>query len=679
MHRNSIGFKLITLSTLLIIFVSLFLGSFSIYNSQNLLLKNAQITSAQTLQESQKALNIYFKSLSQSVNLLTRKDELINLGKGLHSTRNINLVANSIFAALGVTDGAIKGYYVTKDGFMVEVSTSNKEGKLTYSTNFSQGEVPVSKDWFAKALTTVNRNGVYAYYTAPYIDVSRQASIMTVSQCVQVDGNFLGVVALDINFNTVTDFVQNIKLLNTGYTELTGADGTVYVASPERTKLIEGNFSDSSIWGDFQNVSSGSKSYKLGDMTYYLTCMTDNITGWKLFGYLPSKEITSSFTSFRSLILIAMLLCIAIGLVATILTIKPMIKRIMKLKTFVTKLAIGDFSSNITISGKDEITILGAELNQMTENVASLLKDIHEASNALVTTSAHIVEIEKKTQETSTNTNIAMQEIAQGNNNLAENTQQVNLQIDTLSHQLDDSDCYIREARAMSKQTHLLSKQGMDMLHSLRLHAEKTKSNVQLSNKVFNDMTSSMEKIHYISDTIAQITSQTNLLSLNASIEAARAGESGKGFVVVATEIRKLADASKASTDEIRNIIDEINQKSLEASHAISEVQDILLQENAAIHDTLTSFEQIIYSLNGLTNHIHELSKLNKNMMTAKNTVVSNTEKIAAISEETASSSEEISASTTEAEAVILKLGQHIEDLNTLAHDLKADVARFTL
>ena len=233
MHRNSIGFKLITLSTLLIIFVSLFLGSFSIYNSQNLLLKNAQITSAQTLQESQKALNIYFKSLSQSVNLLTRKDELINLGKGLHSTRNINLVANSIFAALGVTDGAIKGYYVTKDGFMVEVSTSNKEGKLTYSTNFSQGEVPVSKDWFAKALTTVNRNGVYAYYTAPYIDVSRQASIMTVSQCVQVDGNFLGVVALDINFNTVTDFVQNIKLLNTGYTELTGADGTVYVASPE--------------------------------------------------------------------------------------------------------------------------------------------------------------------------------------------------------------------------------------------------------------------------------------------------------------------------------------------------------------------------------------------------------------------------------------------------------------
>ncbi len=679
MHSHSIGVKLITLSTILIVLVSLFLGSFSIYNSQQILLKNANLTSIQTLEESQKALNIYFKSLSQPVNLLTRKDELINLGKGHHSSKNISFVSNSIVAALGITDGAIRGYYATTDGLMVEVSTSNQDGKVTYSTNVSVGNNPVTKDWFAKALTTNERNGVYAYYTAPYIDVARQTSIMTVSQCVKADDTVLGVVALDINFNAVTDFVQNIKLLNTGYTELTGSDGIVYVASPERAKIIEGNFSDTPMWLDFEATQSGSKSYKINGMTYYLTCMTDNITGWKLFGYLPSKEITSSFTSFRSLIFVAMILSVVIGLVATMITIKPIITKIMKLKDYVSKLAKGDFSSKISISGKDEIAILAAELNQMTENVSSLLKDIHEASNSLVTISTHIVEIEKQTRETSTNTNLAMQEIASGNNSLAENTQQVNLQIDHLSHQLDDSDHYIREARSISKETHLLSKQGMEMLHSLSAHAEKTKANVQLSNKVFNEMTSSIEKIHYISDKIAEITSQTNLLSLNASIEAARAGESGKGFVVVATEIRKLADASKTSTDEIRNIIDEINQKSLEASHAISEVQDILLEENTAVHDTLTSFEQIITSLNGLTDLIHEISKLNKTMMHAKSTVVSNTEEIAAISEETASSSEEISASTTEAEAAIFKLGQHIEDLNTLAHHLKTDVARFTL
>ena len=679
MHKNSIGFKLIILSTLLILFVSLFLGFFSIHNSQKLLLNNAQITSVQTLEESQKALSIYFKSLSQSVNLLTRKEELIHLGKRENTTENINLVANSISAALDVTDGAIKGYYATLNDTMVEVSLSIEDGHPVYSTNVSHSDAPTTKDWFTKALTTAERDGVYAYYSAPYIDVQHQTSIITVSQCVKSDDTVLGVVALDINFNAVTDFVQNIKLLNTGYTELISNDGTVYVASPERAKLIEGNFSDTPIWLDFQNVSSGSKAYKLGGMTYYLTCMTDSITGWKLFGYLPAKEIISSFVSFTRLIFIAILLSIGIGLVATMLTINPMIKRIMKLKIFVSKLAKGDFSSKITISSKDEIAILGTELNQMTENVASLLKGINEASNTLATTSAHIVEIEKQTQETSTNTNIAIQEIARGNNDLAENTQQVNLQIDTLSHQLDDSDHYIREARSMSKETHLLSKQGMDMLHSLSIHAEKTKTNVQLSNKVFNDMTSSIEKIHYISDTIAEITSQTNLLSLNASIEAARAGESGRGFVVVATEIRKLADASKASTDEIRNIIDEINQRALEASDAISEVQNILLEENAAVNDTLTAFQQIIHSLNGLTNHIHEISKLNKNMMNAKNTVVSNTQEIAAISEETASSSEEIAASATEAEAATLKLSQHIEDLNTLAHHLKTDVARFKL
>ena len=679
MRSHSIGFKLVTLSTILVVLISLFLGSFSIYNSQRLLLKNANLTSIQTLEESKKALNIYFKSLSQSVNLLTRKDELINLGRGQHYPKNIDLVANSITAALGVTDGAIKGYYATNDGITVEVSTSTQDDNITYSTHVTEGEVPVTKDWFAKALTSTNRNEVSAYYSSPYVDVAKQTSIITVSQCVKSNGVTLGVVALDINFNAVTDFVQNIKLLNTGYTELVGPDGSIYVASLERAKIIEGDFSDTPMWLDFETTQSGSKSYKINGMTYYLTCTTDNITGWKLFGYLPSTEITSSFTSFRSLIFVAMILSVGLGLVATIITVKPIIKKIMNLKDFVSKLAKGDFSSKISISGKDEIAILSTELNQMTENVSSLLKDIHEASNSLVTTSTDIIEIEKQTRETSTNTNLAMQEIARGNNSLAENTQQVNLQIDNLSHQLDDSDHYIREARTMSKETHLLSKQGMETLHCLSAHAEKTTANVQLSNKVFNEMTSSIEKIHYISDTIAQITSQTNLLSLNASIEAARAGESGKGFVVVATEIRKLADASKASTDEIRSIIDEINQKSLEASHAISEVQDILLEENKAVHDTLTSFEQIIASLNGLTDHIHEISKLNKTMMHAKNTVVSNTEEIAAISEETASSSEEISASTTEAETAIYKLGQHIEDLNTLAHHLKTGISQFTL
>lgn len=196
-------------------------------------------------------------------------------------------------------------------------------------------------------------------------------------------------------------------------------------------------------------------------------------------------------------------------------------------------------------------------------------------------------------------------------------------------------------------------------------------------NCIVKDMNESTRLINTISETIAEITEQTSLLSLNASIESARAGEAGKGFAVVAEEIGKLAEQSRNSTEEIKVIIEGIKIKSETALKAIEATESVVKEQDLAVDKTQEIFSEILKSIGIMIDKVEEVQLSIVDINNKKQSTIEEIENISSISQETASASEEVTASTEEINAVMSKFTSYAGDLQLLSEKLGIEMEKF--
>ncbi len=222
-----------------------------------------------------------------------------------------------------------------------------------------------------------------------------------------------------------------------------------------------------------------------------------------------------------------------------------------------------------------------------------------------------------------------------------------------------------------------LSSRGLSMVDTLIEKSNDTRVSTNKVSELVIDMDESTEKINSVSDTISQITEQTNLLSLNASIEAARAGEAGRGFAVVAEEIRKLAEQSKGSTMEIKKIVDDIKTKTNIAVVAIKDTEKIVEEQDGVVDEAKAVFNDIMEGVQELISKVTEISDYIVVIDKKKDNVVTQIENISSISQETAASSEEVTASTEEVTGISEELTGHANELQHMSEKLKEIINTF--
>ena len=670
---------------------------------ESVLNSNMQLTSEQTLNSAMTSLQTYEKTISIPVDLLTRKDSIKQLLlEPENYDKYIDNVNDELVAACKVVNGSVRAYYALNDGRTITGWVQYEADGSKTAMNTVENKDLSGKEWYTACQGRKAKvNSIFSYITAPYVDEETGEQIITVCQEVKYKDVVQGVVAMDIDASALADYVENIRLLNTGFVMLVDEQGNIVVDSESNT-FADGTVADLEFFAPLTEELDKLEEQKaqleenedpaaddIGLQASYtlrpegrdcaITAMTDRITGWRLLGCISDQENQKNLININIGTLMAGVIGLIFGCVIAVLTALSFNREIKKLQNATHRVAGGDFSEKIKVTRSDEFGVLETNFNGMMDDVSGLIHAVEDKSNHILEVAGGISEVAGNTKTTIEQVTQAIDSVAQGAVKQAESTQEANTEVEHLKNSLDETKEYVSGMNGMTEKANEVSTEGIESVKDLIEKSGKTAEKSKGSLEVMNEMVESIDKIFYISDTIADITSQTNLLSLNASIEAARAGEMGKGFAVVADEIRKLADESKESTDEIKKIITEITEKSKLVESTMQENEVLQTEQQEAINRTEEIFGEIMKQIEMLGSGMERINALNDTMSANKDLVVDKMGTIASVSEQSAAATEEVNASTEQVNVTMEEISEHTETLQAIAKDLMETINRFKL
>ena len=670
---------------------------------ESVLNSNMQLTSGQTLNSAMTSLQTYEKTISIPVDLLTRKDSIKQLLlEPENYDKYIDNVNDELVAACKVVNGSVRAYYALNDGRTITGWVQYEADGSKTAMNTVENKDLSGKEWYTACQGRKAKvNSIFSYITAPYVDEETGEQIITVCQEVKYKDVVQGVVAMDIDASALADYVENIRLLNTGFVMLVDEQGNIVVDSESNT-FADGTVADLEFFAPLTEeldkleeqkaqleenedpaaddiVLQASYTMRAEGRDCAIMAMTDRITGWRLLGCISDQENQKNLININIGTLMAGVIGLIFGCVIAVLTALSFNREIKKLQNATHRVAGGDFSEKIKVTRSDEFGVLETNFNGMMDDVSGLIHAVEDKSNHILEVAGGISEVAGNTKTTIEQVTQAIDSVAQGAVKQAESTQEANTEVEHLKNSLDETKEYVSGMNGMTEKANEVSTEGIESVKDLIEKSGKTAEKSKVSLEVMNEMVESIDKIFYISDTIADITSQTNLLSLNASIEAARAGEMGKGFAVVADEIRKLADESKESTDEIKKIITEITEKSKLVESTMQENEVLQTEQQEAINRTEEIFGEIMKQIEMLGSGMERINALNDTMSANKDLVVDKMGTIASVSEQSAAATEEVNASTEQVNVTMEEISEHTETLQAIAKDLMETINRFKL
>ncbi|KFL43272.1 hypothetical protein CH76_07750 [Lysinibacillus sp. BF-4] len=391
-------------------------------------------------------------------------------------------------------------------------------------------------------------------------------------------------------------------------------------------------------------------------------------------------EIRGVLISFITKIVLIMLVVLAIGFVVSSLLTARIISPLSRMKEQIQTIAAGegDLTKQLDSTSKDEIGEMAQSFNQMLTSLRTMMTQIAQTATTVTTASQSLTTSASSTSQATEQVTTTMQQVAGGAEQSVTSIAESVTALQEMAigvQQVAETTSTISDATSVTSEE---AQEGNEALNRVmhQMSAINTSSNEVT--KAIGKLDEQSIEIGAIVEVITGIADQTNLLALNAAIEAARAGEQGKGFAVVADEVRKLAEQSKHSADQISQLIGHIQADTTSVIQAIEGNARETAAGMKVVVETQQGFAKIKNSIDNVNTQIHEVSAVTEQMSAGVEEITASTEEVSRISGTISDNMIHVASASEEQLAAMTEIDEAAKEMARMSAELQSLINRFT-
>ena len=500
------------------------------------------------------------------------------------------------------------------------------------------------------------------------------------------------VMIVDIKKDAILDILTNFNLGEGSYVGIITPDNQeMVVEGKDITKEEEGKaksqnnivketiYKDQDFYKDAlkSEKDSGKDYVRFDGKTYLFTYEKIGRSGIMLCSMVPQSVIVAQANSIRVLTFVMVVISCIIAMIVGTLISKGFSKSINLSIKELAKVSKGDLTVEFRTNRRDEFALLYGSCNDMLANIRGLIMEVESVYDALSVSLNKVNTSSTTFSETTKDIQTSVHEIETGVGEQTESATDCLNEMDSLFTKINVVNDNTNEIGSIAASTQVAINSGLTSMDNLNA---KTKSTTDITDSVIQTikgLSVHSKNIGQIVNSINDIAEETNLLSLNASIEAARAGAAGKGFSVVATQIRKLADQCLASAGKISNIVTEITEATKEAVNTAQTAEEIVDEQVEAVAATAHSFQTLKQRIEKLSEYLESIQSSSKDMEASGSSTLNSMENISAILEETLASVTSVANVTDKQSEALTSLDDASSQLMVRAKRLGDAISKF--
>ena len=488
----------------------------------------------------------------------------------------------------------------------------------------------------------------------------------------------------DLDYDGYANNLSDVKLegMDSAYMYVVQNDGTM-LYHPTKEKVGQ-PVENAVIKGVVQQLQDGKKpgttvvEYDFNGTTKYSAYTilnNENI----LVLTADKSEALAGITTVTGLAVGISAIVVLIAIIISFIMGRRLMRPLVKVSTIIEDIANGNIEADFSVvkESNDEIGLIIEKMKELTQSLGSIVGKIRNSSDTMSSNSYELNDTSSQTLAANNEISKAVEDVAEGSTGMAASISKINENLLEMSNETKDINASVDEIKNQTVAVQDSSKIMNDKIKSMQDSSHKMDEGISAISKRIETVNTTVDKVSNIVSVIEEISSETNLLSLNASIEAARAGDAGKGFAVVAQEIRVLSDNTNTELENIKQIISSLVEECrycVQASGTIVEDNAKQKEEIKAVLDEFGSLDEQIQKTAEKADEIEELVTA---MIELNDDITKSSNSLTDVSAANAAATEEMNANIEELNAMMHGVSEMAEHMNNESDGLKEALSFF--